>query len=211
MRINQKGITLPIIGVFVLLLVVGAGGYYFATRTAKQTQKITTLQSVEMETKPTPTSSATTDTVKWQSYNITKLPETFFLSYSLEFPSSWRIDTEERGIFRLTKDSYEIAIDQNGPHGYDCIFEGTPDGPERDLRNIPYIQFDSEQGIWRRFEKEYGNTNPKEMIIDLCIKTNSGFDDSSDIGSISYSAPRNNSQEVLKEMDEIVKTIKPVR
>lgn len=155
----------------------------------------------------------TTDTSAWKTSNVTKLPETSFISYSIKYPNTWKSNEEKNetsNTFILSKGNYSIEIYQAPVGGSGCIFEGeVPEGPFGDYRNEKYTQIESEIEVFRRTKTKDPNS-PNNILFSFCAKPKESeyFQIPTSVGGISYKVPLDYKDAVLTEMDRIISTLK---
>ena len=100
---NQKGFILPIVGIIILILVVGAGVYYLGTKNSKrgQTQPVTTSQDNPQPTQsvdeaptatnsqPILTPSPKNETTNWHTHTNT------LMGYKILYPPTWEVQYKD--------------------------------------------------------------------------------------------------------------------
>lgn len=164
---------------------------------------------------PTATPTETADSiVSRETYISTKLPELSYSAFSIKYPKSWikSIEYFEPGkisgyfTLYLTKGDYKISITQGATDGAICLFDNEPDynGPAVDYRKKIYANINSPIGILRRVKSKSPN------VFDICQDNRSKlgyFVLPTSVGGIGYKVPLSPSNQVLAEMDDIVKTI----
>ncbi len=113
--LNQSGYLLPIIGVILLILVVGAGAYYLGTtqnNKPEQPQTIITSkntpqssQNINQPLSPT-TNIEQNTTTNWQTYTNTKL------GYSFSYPPNYEVKGNEgdANLFPITSTVTGTAV-----------------------------------------------------------------------------------------------------
>ncbi len=165
-------------------------------------------------------SFALTDTSKLgldlKEYMTTKVDVLAYPAFSFKYPQSWVVKDEYIGKDTLTisiyRNNYEIKVTQAPVGAAVCLFSDSPDfqGSSGDLRNKQFTQFDRLDGtILRR----YFNINEGDKsTIFFCRKDPSGpyYSTPTDVGGIAYYVPAKYDNDIIKEMDEIVKSITPV-
>lgn len=151
----------------------------------------------------------------WQTYSTKKIAGLSFPSFSLRHPQSWAITEKSVGgglTVSLYRNNYEISITQAAVGSAVCLFKDSPpfEGSSGDLRNKAYIEFSlSDSLILRR----YFNANAGEKsTFFFCGKQESDpyFQTPLSIGGLVYTVPAKYDEGIIKEMDEIVKTIIPL-
>jgi type II secretory pathway pseudopilin PulG len=212
MPINQKGGVILIIGVLALLAAVAAAAYYAGTQQNKlQTQ---TFQQISQPTAQIQSSSYQKQNDQLTEFTKNKLLNTSFKSYSIKYPASWTKDVKKEGeaieTLTLSKNNYAIKIVQAGMGGGGCIFEGViPEGPYVDYRNTPYKEIETNVGVLRRIPKRSNETNMTEF--EFCASTDKkSYQTPTQVGAIAYSVPSDYDPILLKEMDNIIATLKEV-
>lgn len=96
--LNQKGNFLLIIGIIILLLVVGAGGYFLYQ---KQVNKPVTIpQASQLTPSPTPG-----ETANWKAYTNTTW------NYQFQYPSTWIVEELDTEHVVITSSDIEKSVD----------------------------------------------------------------------------------------------------
>jgi hypothetical protein len=132
--------------------------------------------------------------------------------FSIDYPPKWKID----GPNVFSKGDYSIGIYQPPSSGYACIFRDSPaqsEGtPQRDLTKTAYVQIKANTNVLRYYKDDIKNDKNK-IVFRFCDNwpnLANVFESPTEIGWIQYEVPENYDTSILKEMDEIVKTIKIV-
>lgn len=216
MPVNQRAGFLPIVGIVILLLIVAGSAYYLGTQQNKVVPSPQPSISIPETQNTLPQSTASDGQEgQWQKYASKKLPGNSLSAYTIEHPSSWvkKVTREDEtfDIFTLSKNDYSLEIWQGPTGGGGCIFEGDmPDGPYDDYRNIPYTEIEAGVGTLRRVPLK--SDNPEQAVFGFCINHDREFyGKPTIIGAISYRVPVSYDMSILKEMDEIVATLKEVK
>lgn len=152
---------------------------------------------------------------KTTTFTSKKIPGLSFPAISIDIPNNWQktVENESYLDLRLTNEKYFIQITQDAWGGSVCLFDDTPnfEGPSNDLKGKSYKQFTANNGdIYRRYQTEFNYES--KIIIGVCQKQEiSGYFVSPTIwASVQYRVPENYSESMLEEMDNIIKTLKPV-
>ncbi len=147
-----------------------------------------------------------------QEYTSPKIAGLAFKAFSLKYPQTWVL-TEEVGDNTLDvsiyRNNYELTISQKAVGGAVCLFSDSPafEGSSGDLRNKQFAQFDTTSGaILRRYFNV--NMGDKSSMF-FCQKQADGpyFETPLTIGGLVYNVPAKYDPDIIKEMDEIVKSL----
>tara|TARA_Y100000310_G_scaffold269906_1_gene283416 strand:- start:1489 stop:1971 length:483 start_codon:yes stop_codon:yes gene_type:complete len=157
------------------------------------------------------------ESANWEMYTSTQLPNNLLKSYSIQYPTLWDLDVKRDDIsdtLTLIKEGYMIKIYQSAYGGGGCIFEGEiPEGPVEDLRDKKYVQIESGVGTLRRFTMDPSRTsNPDTTtVFDFCGDIGNEFINPTLVGDINYTVPKDHNEAVLREMDNILETLKEAK
>lgn len=200
----------------VLLLGLGLlGGYFiFSPKTPLQpnsNQKVQTSPVITIELSPTKIISPTSSISNWKSHTTTQLKDVSFKPYTIQYPEAWieniKSDTSSYTL-ALAKDKHMLIIYQASIGGSGCIFEGEmPDGPYIDIRQVKFVEIDSNLGKLRRFESDTSQLDPNLTSFNFCLQANGTYQTTTSAGNISYIVPKNYKPELLSEMDSIIETL----
>ncbi len=147
-----------------------------------------------------------------KEYKSTKVKDLAFKAFSLKYPQTWVL-TENIGENSLEvsvyRNNYELTISQKAVGGAVCLFSDSPDfeGSSGDLRNKQYAEFNTGSGaVLRRYFN--ANAGDKSTMF-FCEKQTDGpyFQTPLSIGGLVYYVPAKYDADIIKEMDEIVKSI----
>jgi hypothetical protein len=138
-----------------------------------------------------------------------------FSAFSLKYGQTWALseDVGENSLdVSIYRNNYELTISQKAVGGAVCLFSDSPafEGSSGDLRNKQFAEFNTAGGsILRR----YFNVNAGEKsTMFFCEKQKDGpyFQTPLSIGGLVYNVPAKYDADIIKEMDEIVKSIMPI-
>lgn len=193
---------------------------YIFTLSPAGTKNAVTNQSILRDYRTALASFRLTDTSKLgldlKEYNSPKVDGSSFKLFSLKYPQTWVAREEFVGgdtvIVSIYRNNYEIRITQAPVGTAVCLFSDSPDfqGSSGDLRNKQFTEFNTADGVTMR---RYFNANEGEKSsLFFCRKEASGpyFSTPTDFGGIAYYVPAKFDDFIIKEMDEIVKSITPV-
>lgn len=150
-----------------------------------------------------------------KEYVSQKIDGLAFKAFSLKYPQTW-VQTENIQANSLDvsiyRNNYELTISQKAVGGAVCLFSDSPafEGSSGDLRNKQFAEFNTTSGaILRRYFNL--NMGDKSSMF-FCEKQADGpyFQTPLTIGGLVYNVPAKYDPDIIKEMDEIVKTIVPV-
>lgn len=157
-----------------------------------------------------------TDTTKLgidlKDYASKKIEGLSFKSFSLKYPQSWVV-TEKVGDKSLDvsiyRNNYEITISQKAIGGAVCLFSDSPafEGSSGDLRSKQFSEFNTTSGaVLRRYFN--ANAGDKSTMF-FCQRQDDGpyFETPLSIGGLVYYVPAKYDADIIKEMDDIVKSI----
>lgn len=161
-----------------------------------------------------------TDTTKLgidlKEYSSKKIEGLSFNAFSFKYPQSWVV-TEKVGDKSLDvsiyRNNYEITISQKAIGGAVCLFSDSPtfEGSSGDLRSKQFSEFNTTDGaILRRYFN--ANAGDKSTMF-FCQKQSEGpyFETPLSIGGLVYYVPAKYDADIIKEMDDIVKSIVVVK
>lgn len=150
-----------------------------------------------------------------KSYTSQKVEGLSFPAFSLKYPQTWVTTEEFVGkdslIVSVYRNNYEIKITQAPVGGAVCLFKDSPDfqGSSGDLRGKDFTEFSTAGGVIMRryFNKNEGD----KSSMFFCRKEADSpyFSTPTDIGGIAYYVPAIFDNDIIQEMDEIVKSIMP--
>ncbi len=158
--------------------------------------------------KLTTTSELGTD---WRTYKTSEVEGIAFKSFTFTHPQSWAVTEKSENknlIVSIYRNNYEITITQAAVGGAVCLFKDSPDftGSSGDLRTKEYTEFETTtKGVMRR----YFNLNQGEKsTFYFCQKESNSpyFATPTLFGGIVYYVPAKYDVNIIKEMDEILKT-----
>ena len=147
-----------------------------------------------------------------KEYSSKKIEGLAFKAFSLKYPQTW-VATEtvaENSLdVSVYRNNYELTISQKAVGGAVCLFSDSPafEGSSGDLRNKQYAEFNTGSGaILRRYFND--NAGDKSTMF-FCEKQADGpyFQTPLSIGGLVYNVPAKYDSDIIKEMDEIVKSI----
>jgi hypothetical protein len=149
-----------------------------------------------------------------KTYTSQKVEGLSFPAFSLKYPQTWIASEQYVGkdlIVSVYRNNYEIRITQAPVGGAVCLFKDSPafQGSSGDLRSKDYTEFTTSGGtIMRRYFNK--NEGDKSTIF-FCRKESDSpyFSTPTHIGGIAYYVPAKFDGDIIKEMDEIIKSIAP--
>lgn len=150
----------------------------------------------------------------WKEYATSKVDGLRFSSFTFTHPQSWAVTEQSENknlIISIYRNNYEIKVTQAEVGNAVCLFKDSPEfqGSSGDLRGKDYTEFTTSVGaILRRYFNQ--NEGDKSTIF-FCQKETATpyFATPTEIGGIAYYVPAKFDQNIVKEMDEIVKTFAP--
>jgi hypothetical protein len=161
-----------------------------------------------------------TDTTKLgldlKEYTSQKVASLNLPAFTLKYPQTWVATEEFVGadtfIASIYRNNYEIRITQAPVGGAVCLFSDSPDfqGSSGDLRNKQFTEFTTVDGTVMR---RYFNANEGDkstMFFCRKEKDTPYFSTPTDVGGIAYYVPAKFDEDIIKEMDQIVKSITQV-
>lgn len=153
--------------------------------------------------------------VDLKEYTSKKVEGLAFQAFSIKYPQTWVL-TEKIADNSLDvsiyRNNYELTISQKAIGGAVCLFSDSPafEGSSGDLRSKQFAELNTVSGtILRRYFNV--NTGDKSSMF-FCEKQANGpyFQTPLTIGGLVYNVPAKYDADIIKEMDEIVKSISPV-
>lgn len=151
----------------------------------------------------------------WRTYTTSPVDGLSFGNFTFNHPQSWAVVEKSENknlVVSIYRNNYEITITQAAVGGAVCLFKDSPDfqGSSGDLRNKEYTEFETTaKGTMRR----YFNLNQGEKsTFYFCQKESNSpyFATPTAFGGIVYYVPAKYDPNIIKEMDEIIKTFTPV-
>lgn len=149
-----------------------------------------------------------------KDYTSKKVDNLAFKDFSLKYPQTWVL-TEKVGEGSLDvsiyRNNYELTISQKAIGGAVCLFSDSPafEGSSGDLRNKQFTEFATTSGTTLR---RYFNANAGDKSsMFFCEKQTDSpyFQTPLTIGGLVYYVPAKYDVDIIKEMDDIVKSIAP--
>ena len=136
--------------------------------------------------------------------------------FAIRYPQNWKIkESNDGSILNLSiyRDNYEIQFYQAAIGVSTCLFSDSPEyaGYAGDLRDKEFVEFTTDEGlIMRRYFK--GNQGDKSTLF-FCAKMadQPHFLSPFKYGTISYKVPAKYDADILREMDEILKTMEGIQ
>lgn len=178
-----------------------------------------TNESILREYRSSLSSFRLTDTsqlgVDLKEYTSNKISGLSFESFSLKYPQTWVVSekiSDNSLDVSIYRNNYELTISQKAVGGAVCLFSDSPafEGSSGDLRNKQFAELNTVSGaILRRYFNV--NAGDKSSMF-FCEKQVNGpyFQTPLTIGGLVYNVPAKYDADIIKEMDEIVKSIAPV-
>lgn len=150
----------------------------------------------------------------WKEYVTSKVDGLKFPAFTFTHPQSWAVTEESENknlIISIYRNNYEIKVTQAEVGNAVCLFKDSPEfqGSSGDLRGKEFAEFATAAGgILRRYFNQ--NEGDKSTIF-FCQKESATpyFATPTEIGGIAYYVPAKFDGNIVKEMDEIVKTFSP--
>lgn len=148
-----------------------------------------------------------------KDYTSQKIESLAYPAFALKYPQTWVTSEQFVGkdslILSVYRNNYEIKITQAPVGAAVCLFKDSPDfqGSSGDLRSKDFTEFSTADGtIMRRYFNK--NEGDKSTIF-FCRKEKDSpyFSTPTDMGGIAYYVPAKYDIDIIKEMDEIVKSI----
>lgn len=129
-------------------------------------------------------------------------------NWLIQYPQNWKIIEKEDEV-KLYRDNYELVITQTTVPPSVCQFSDSPltTGYAGDLRDKQFQEVTTKEGLTlRRYFK--GNAGDKSNLY-FCgkLEQEEQFRSPTIYGAIAYSVPAKFDEDILHEMDEIVKTL----
>lgn len=217
MSINQRGSIIPAIGILLLLVTVAGGAYYFGIQQNKPQPQMsvqTPPPIAPVQNSPSSNLNYQDQNTEWVEYTNKAISGNSFKAYTIKYPSDWSRDVQREedtlDTLTLSKNNYKITITQAGMGGGGCIFDGiVPEGPYADYRSTPFVEVDYPFGVLRRIEKRANE--PNITRFEFCASSDkNSYQSPTQVGAISYTIPVDYDPKILKEMDEIIGTLKEV-
>lgn len=151
-----------------------------------------------------------------KAYQSTKVTGLTFSAFSLKYPQTWVLTekvNENNLEISIYRNNYELTINQKAVGGAVCLFSDSPafEGSSGDLRNKQFAEFNTTSGaVLRRYFNV--NAGDKSSMF-FCEKQSEGpyFQTPLSIGGLVYNVPAKYDADIIKEMDEIVKSIIPTQ
>lgn len=147
----------------------------------------------------------------WVSYTTSKVEGLSYPAITFTHPQSWAVTERSENknlIVSIYRNNYELSVTQAAVGGAVCLFKDSPDftGSSGDLRNKEYTEFELKAG---GFMRRYFNQNQGEKsTFYFCQKESASpyFATPTLFGGIVYYVPAKYDLNIIKEMDEILKT-----
>jgi len=212
-------------GKFALILfIVGAiagAGYYFGVKTLNTTSaKPEAASTVAAPMSPTPTLDiGLMPEKKPESATLTAGlgPESglSFAKYQITIPLGWTpVHTSENNgtavdTLTVTNGMYELKIFQAATGGAMCLYPGDADFEGPSSRYDLFVQLTTKDGIILR-RGTTNTVNGTKRGFTVCQKGSDNYGQPTGFGHMSYSTPTVADEIMLKELDEMVKSLKKI-
>jgi hypothetical protein len=150
----------------------------------------------------------------WKEYVTSKVDGLTFPAFSFTHPQSWAVTEKSENknlVVSIYRNNYEITITQAEVGNAVCLFKDSPafQGSSGDLRTKDFTEFTTKSNaILRRYFNQ--NEGDKSSIF-FCQKESESpyFSTPTQLGGIVYHVPAKFDDNIVKEMDSIVKTFAP--
>lgn len=135
-----------------------------------------------------------------------------FKPFALKYPQTWVL-TEKKGENNLEvsiyRNNYELTISQKAVGGAVCLFSDSPsfEGSSGDLRNKQFAELTTDGNMTLR---RYFNANAGDKsTMFFCEKQQDGpyYQTPLTVGGLVYNVPAKYDVDIIKEMDDIVKSL----
>lgn len=194
-----------------VVVIIGllAGGGYYLGKSGKVTLTTPAPAPVAVSTTattPLPTSAPTTTTV---TAGLGPESGLSFTKYTIAVPQGWTPNHtyENQGTpldtLSITNGAYELKIFQAATGGAMCLYPGDPpfEGPSSTYS--AFVELTTKDGIMLR----RGGTNGG---FTLCQKGTENYGQPTGFGHMSYTTPVAADETILKQIDDMVKSLKKV-
>lgn len=202
-----------ILFVFLLIVGVGAGGYYLGI---KQSASFVTTQAPTIAPTVAPTSAAPVS-VSGQTGKKTLYT---LKNYLLDIPSDWNvtrttqsfgdtISSEKITMSPINHPDYVLTFLQGGGDGGVCNYPDnkTTEGPQHGDYTV-FTQFKDKDGVLYRRGSDGENTDKTGLRYTVCQLRDTHYVNLMTYGWITYESPNNPDEKLLKAMDGVVATLK---
>lgn len=136
-----------------------------------------------------------------------------FSLYTLDLPGDWTFSQEHDDPtlydkLTMKKGAYELSIFQGATGGAMCLYPGDPDFEGPSSRFTTYVEFTNSDGkTFRRSGNDIESGGIKGFTV--CQKSpDGGWGQPTVFGHTSYKMPSSYDETILKEMDEMVASLK---
>lgn len=189
--------------VLLLVIVIGAGAFYFGKQSVNQ--------SKEMATTPTPTAFVTqeTPTVTPDALDPVKTVEgggvLVFSAYTLNTPTDWNSQRQQGDNIdnvTLTKGGYKIVLSQAASGGGGCTYPG--DTPAQFAQNFTtFVEIIDPNGyVFRR-----GPVQSNSWTVCQKNTSDGSFGFPTNFGLITITTPVNVDSKIMTEIDSILASL----
>lgn len=149
---------------------------------------------------------------EWKTYDSVKVEGLNFPSYAIAFPATWSMQDKKSDNsldLLIARNGYKISLNQAAVGSAVCLFKDSPSfqGSSGDLRTKDFTEIKTDAGyILRRYFK--GNEGDNSVFL-FCGKKESDqyFQAPLAVGGLTYVVPAKYDAGVIKEMDNIVKSL----
>lgn len=150
----------------------------------------------------------------WKEYSTSKVEGLDYPAFTFTHPQTWavtEVSENKNYVVSIYRNNYEVRITQAAIGSAVCLFKDSPafQGSSGDLRNKEYFELTTGAGgILRRYFNK--NEGDKSSFF-FCQKQSDSpyFTTPTVIGGVAYYVPAKFDDNIIKEMDEIVKTLTP--
>lgn len=204
-----------------VLIVLGAlagGGYYLGRSGKVNFGPNTPRPGAASTTNPTPFVSPTATQMPKKTVTAGTPPDSglSFNQYTVEVPQDWNANHTYENIgtpvdtLLITKGGYEIKIWQAATGGAICLFPGdTPfEGPQSTY--TIFTEITGTTGLVFRRSTTAGQSPSGKKGFTVCQKSEAygNFQLPTNFGHVSYTTPATPDEQILKEMDAIIASLK---
>lgn len=145
---------------------------------------------------------------------VGKADNAFQKPFTIKYPTGWIVSTSDynsdpKYFLQLEKEDHKLQIDNLPKGGGSCLYAGDPDynGPHADYRNLVYQEDTLPFGTVRTIRKPTLYDKNRDQIT-YCMKNKEGrYQTITTIGVISMDIPRQSNDGLIKEMQQMLKTV----
>lgn len=205
-------ILLSVLGALVVLGLIG-GAYYLGTKNNSVSYKTQSVLVPSVTPAPSVVIATSVASAPPNLQTLVAGGVYTFSKYQVSFPVDWqesRTNTNAGDIVTLTKNNYQIKINQGGFDGGACSYSDKPITTGIFQTFASFAEFKDQDGALYRRGKIDQSGYPNQDQYEVCAFStkNNVFQEFTPFGRIDYLTPLNADNSMLSGMDSIITSLK---